>query len=304
VADQLIFMRSGQGFLGLGSEFESSRSNRSAVIIPFGLEKSVSYGTGTAKGPEALIAASHEVELFDDEFWCEPVQHFGVATLEPVRPRSNLEPALEQLAAIIKMSLDGNLFPLTLGGEHSLTAGAVRPFAEKYSDLVVVQFDAHADLRNGYQGHHFSHASAMRRVLDHSQLSLVSIGIRSISASEIPFLERNRDRIDVFWARESRCWDVDRLVDSLAGKPVYITFDVDCFDASLMPATGTPEPGGLFFAEVLEILRAIGNQASIVGGDIVELAPIKGMHASDFVAARLAYKLLSYALLEPALYRK
>ncbi len=267
-----------------------------AVVIPFGLEASVSFQGGTSKGPAAMLAASHEVELFDDEFWRETVHEYEVATLRPFPVAAPLGTALDQIAQIVGDVLQAGRFPLIFGGEHSLTAGAIRPFAARHQDLVVLQFDAHADLRDGYEGEPFSHAAAMRRVLDFEHLSLVGVGLRNISAEEVPFLEANRDRITLHWAQERKNWSIDEIVAPLKDRPIYVTFDVDCFDSGLMPATGTPEPGGLDWDLALDVLRAASRQGTIVGADIVELAPRPGLHACDFLAAKLAYKLLSYAL--------
>jgi agmatinase len=185
-------------------------------------------------------------------------------------------------------------FPLVLGGEHSLTVGAVKPLVRRHPDLVIVQFDAHADLRDSYLGSRFSHASAMRRFLDAPGVSLVAIGIRCISAGEIAFYEENRDRVTIHFAKDRKSWRVEDIVAPLAGRPVYISFDVDGLDASLMPATGTPEAGGLFFDEACELLRAVADTANVVGADVVELAPMPGFHAADYITAKIAYKLLSY----------
>lgn len=271
-----------------------------SVVIPFGLEQSVSFQGGTARGPEAILAASKEVELFDEEYWTEIISDYEVATLKPSPIAGSLEAALKQVALMVRDVLSAGKFPLVLGGEHSLTAGAIRPYLDRYPDLTVLQFDAHADLRDGYEGEHFSHAAAMRRVLDHPSVSLVGVGLRNISQEEIPFLEANRERITLHWASEAKKWRIEDIVAPLQGKNIYVTFDLDCFDSSLMPATGTPEPGGLDWYQALDILRAAADVGTIVGGDIVELAPRPGLHACDFLAAKLAYKLLSYALADPA----
>lgn len=292
---ELRYRRQEDGFLGLHEDEAGAAERAKAVIVPFGLESSVCYGSGTANGPEAIIAASPQLEFFDEEQWCEPFRRFGIATLETPVIADAVEEALAQLEAIVEPLLKAGKFPLILGGEHALTAGAIRPFAHRYPDLTVLQFDAHSDLRDGYLGEHFSHAAAMRRVLDHPGVSLISVGIRAIDASEIPFVESNRDRIRIHWGKDRRRWNVEEIVAPLRGKPVYITFDVDGFDASLMPATGTPEPGGFYFDEACDILRAACTAGTVVGADIVELAPIPGFHACDFTAAKLAYKLLSYA---------
>jgi agmatinase len=293
---QLRYRSPETGFLGLSRDEAGDPAAARAVIIPFGLEASVSYGGGTARGPEAIIAASPKLEFFDEALWCEPYREFGIATLEAPEIAPGVEAALEQLEAVVDAVLAAGKFPLTLGGEHSLTAGAIRPFARRYPDLVVLQFDAHSDLRDGYLGEHYSHAAAMRRVLDHPGVSLISVGIRATDISEVPFIEATTERITIHWAKDRRRWNIEEIIAPLKGRPVYITFDVDGFDSSLMPATGTPEPGGFFFDEACDILRAASASGTIVGADIVELAPIPGLHACEFTVAKLTYKLLSYAL--------
>ncbi|MGI9524353.1 MAG: agmatinase [Hyphomicrobiaceae bacterium] len=269
-----------------------------AVVIPFGLESSVTYGSGTSDGPAAILAASDQLELFDDELQCEPCHEFGVATLKPVEIDGQLERALIQLETTVSRVVSAGRFPLVLGGEHALTAGAVRPFVERFDNLVVVQIDAHADLRDGYLGQHYSHAAVMRRVLDAPVVSLMSFGIRALSIEERDFFLRNRDRIDIYWGRDIGFWDWDDVSRKLRGRPVYLTFDVDGLDASEMPATGTPVPGGLSYRQAMDTVRRVAAASTIVGADVVELAPISGFHAYDFTAASVAYKILSYALTE------
>jgi len=292
----LDYLPSLEGFLGLEPAQAGDLASARAVVIPFGLEASVSYGGGTAAGPAAMLKASHQVELFDDELWCEPVAKYGVATLREPAIASGIPHALEQLEGLIDTVLDAGRFPMTFGGEHSITAGAIRPFARRYDDLVILHFDAHADLRDGYEGEHYSHAAALRRCLDFEHIELVSLGIRNISAEEIPFLEANRERIHIHWAREKAQWNMESILAPLRGRPVYLSFDLDGFDASVMPATGTPEPGGLFWDDVIPIIRNAAGCGNLVGADINELAPRPELHACDFLAAKLAYKILNYAL--------
>ncbi len=292
----LTFMPQERGFLGLPESEAGHPENARAVIVPFGLEATVSYGSGTARGPQAIIDASPQMEFFDETLWAEPFRQFGIATLTAQKISTPIEAALNQLEGIVGQLLDAGKFPLVLGGEHALTPGAVRPFADRHPNLVVLQFDAHADLRDGYQGQHFSHGAAMRRVLDHGGVSLVQVGIRAISSEEIPFLEANPQRISTFFARSKATWKASDIVEAIRGRPVYLTFDVDALDASLMPATGTPEPGGLFFDEACAIIEIVGQTSRIVGSDVVELAPIPGFHACDFTAAKLVYKILTAAL--------
>lgn len=269
------------------------------VVIPFAIEASVSYGGGTKEGPGAILEASHQLELFDEELWREPYKDYGIAAVREVRVKEAVPEALDQLEAIVGTVLDQGRFPFVLGGEHSLTAGAIRPFAAKYPDLVVLQFDAHADLRDGYLGEHYSHAAAMRRVLDHPNVSLVSVGIRALSSGEVGYLEANRHRIHMHFACDQATWDIEAIVAPLKGKPVYLTFDIDGLDGAIMPATGTPTPGGMSYWQALAIIRRAAEVSTIVGADLVELAPIPGFHVYDYTAAHLAYKMMSYALSGP-----
>ncbi len=294
------YLDSQVGFLGLAQAETVSTEQAQAVIVPFGLEASVSYGGGTARGPQAIVEASHQVELFDEEFWREVYREYGVATLDYPAIPSDIPAALDLLEATTDALLKQNKFPLILGGEHSLTAGSIRPFIKRYPDLAILHFDAHADLRDGYDGEHFSHAAALRRVMDHPIDTLVSIGIRNISASEIGFLDANRHRIHIHWAKDKKQWNTQSIVEPLRGRPVYLTFDLDGFDSSIMAATGTPEPGGVYWEEAMDIIRAAAEIANIVGADVVELAPREELHACDFLAAKLCYKILNFALGNPA----
>lgn len=292
----LKFLSAEDGFLGRSAEDATTPEASKAWIIPFGLEASVSYGGGTAAGPEAILESSHQVELFDDLFWKESFRDYGVATVDAPAPDKEITAALDQLDGLVEETLAAGKFPLVLGGEHSLTSGAIRPFTRRHAQITILQFDAHADLRDGYEGEKYSHAAAMRRCLDHDNVRLVSVGIRNISAGEVPFLEANKDRIEIFWAKDKKKWTAADVAKAVGTGPVYITFDIDGFDASMIPATGTPEPGGLFWDETMEILQTVCAQADIVGADVVELAPQGGLHACDFLAAKLCYKILNFAL--------
>ena len=203
--------------------------------------------------------------------------------------------ALKQIENINKFLLDNKKFPLVLGGEHSLTPGAIRPFVKKFKKICLLHFDAHADLRNSYNGNKFSHASAIRRCLDNHNVSVVSFGIRNISLDEIPFLKKNKKRIKIFWSKDKSRWNLNEFKKIIKNKKIYITFDVDGFDSSLMPATGTPEPGGLFWDETIDIIKIASKYSDIVGADINELSPIKGFDSYNFLTAKLAYKIISYS---------
>ena len=267
-----------------------------AVVIPFGLEASVSYGGGTRAGPMAILAGSHQLELFDEELWREAYRDYGVAAIaEPPIPE-RIEDALALLEQTVEDVLAAGRFPFVLGGEHSLTAGAIRPFARRHPDLVVLQLDAHGDLRDGFQGEHFSHAAAMRRVLDNAGVTLVQVGIRAISQEEADYLAANRHRVHTHLAIDRPRWDLEAMVTPLRGRPVYLTVDIDALDGSVMPATGTPTPGGLTYPELLAVIRRAAEVGNIVGMDLVEFAPIAGFHACEALAAHLASKMLNYAL--------
>ncbi len=290
------YLPADQAFLDPLREDRDRPADARCVVIPFGIEASVSYGSGTAKGPQAILEASHQLELFDEELWREPYKDYGIATIPHPKIPKSVPAALDMLEGLVEGVLAADKLPFVIGGEHSLTAGAIRPFARRFKDLVVLHFDAHADLRDGYLGEHYSHAAAMRRVLDHENVSLVSVGIRAISEPEARFIERNRGRVHMHYGYAQSSWDMAQIVAPLVGRPVYVTFDIDGLDGAIMPATGTPTPGGMGYLQALSILRRAAEVSTIVGMDLVELAPMKGLHACDFLAAQLAYKMMSYAL--------
>ena len=285
------YLSNKNGFLGIDNKFDIKQKS---VVIPFGLEKTVSYGGGTKNGPKEIIKASHQVELYDEELNCEPFKVIGVKTIKPFKINKNINKALKQISLLNQKSIEKNLFPLTLGGEHSITAGCIEPFVKSYKNVTILQFDAHADLRNSYNNQKYSHASAMRRCLDFNNVDLISIGIRNISKEEIPFLKKNTNRIKIFWAKDQKKWNLKYFKRLIKNKNVYLTFDVDGLDSSIMPATGTPEPGGLFWYETLSLIKTTFKNANVIGADINELAPIKGFNSYNFLVAKLAYKILTY----------
>ena len=285
------FLKPSEGFLGLPKE---NKNKNKVYIIPFGLEKTVSYNSGTKNGPKKIIKASHQVELFDEELKLEPYKKFNIKTLKQEKIKSKLNDSLNQLSKIIEKTLKSKCFPLTLGGEHSITPAIIKPLAKKYSNLTIVQIDAHADLRDGYMGIHNSHAAAMRRCLDNKNIKIVSIGIRNLCQEEFNYFKKNNKRIKIFWGNEMQKWSMEKLSKILKNKDVYLTFDLDGFDSSLMPATGTPEPGGLFWSDAMRILKTVFINSNVVGADVNELAPNPHLHACDFLAAKLVYKILSY----------
>ena len=281
-----------KGFLGIDAELNRSPQ---VIVVPFGLEKTVSYGGGTKNGPKEIIKASHQVELFDEELNKEPYKEIGIRTLKPFLIKNKIKSALDQLSKINEDILSNDKFPLVFGGEHSITPGSIKPFAKKYDEITLLHFDAHADLRESYQGEKFSHASAIKRCLDYKNLKVVSFGIRNLSKEEMDFYNDNRDRIEIFWGKDKKTWDLSLLDKFFKNKMVYITFDVDGFDASIMPATGTPEPGGMLWEDVLPIIKKVCQISNIVGADINELAPIKNFDSYNFLVAKLAYKIISYS---------
>ena len=285
------YLSNKKGFLGIDNKFNFKEK---VVVVPFGLEKTVSYGGGTKNGPKEIIKASHQVELYDEELHCEPYKKIGIKTLKPFKIDSNIKKALKKISNTNEEILNKKLFPITLGGEHSITPGCIAPFVKKYKKLFLLHFDAHADLRQSYNGEKFSHASAIRRCLDYKNVSVISFGIRNISQSEISYLKKNSSRIKIFWAKDKVKWDLNKFKKMIKNKNVYLTFDVDGLDSSIMPATGTPEPGGLFWDETLNIIKIAAKNSKIVGADINELSPIKGFNSYNFLVAKLAYKILSY----------
>ena len=291
---KLNYLSNKNGFLGVDNKFNFSPK---VVVVPFGLEKTVSYGGGTKNGPREIIKASHQVELYDEELNCEPYKKIGIKTLKPFKIDKNIRAALRKISNINSLLLKKKLFPLTLGGEHSITPGCIEPFTKNFKNLCILHFDAHADLRQSYNGEKFSHASAIRRCLDHKNVSIISFGIRNISGSEVKYLNKNKNRIKIFWAKDKSKWNLQSFKKHIKNKNVYLTFDVDGFDSSIMPATGTPEPGGLFWDETLNILKIAAKNSNIVGGDINELSPIKSFNSYNFLVAKLAYKILSYKFL-------
>jgi len=282
-------------FLGLeheASAFETAR----AVLLPVPHESTTSYGGGTRSGPRTIVEASRYIELYDQEFDCEAAPRYGVHTLPALDlTRAGAADAMRELRSSYDAVLDacGDRFLLMLGGEHAITGPAVLAHADRSPErLSVLQLDAHADLRNSYEGTPYSHASVMARVKDHADI--VAVGIRAVSAPEME-AARGTPGSRLIWADEM--WENDRWMDralEALGPRVYLTFDVDYFDPSLVPSTGTPEPGGGDWYRTLRFLRRVFEEREVVAADIVEHAPIPGLHAPDFLVAKLAYKLLSY----------
>lgn len=280
------------GFAGIERPFSDYEPSTIAVWpVPF--ERTVSYGTGTAQGPAAILAASTQVELYDEELGGEPYR-VGVATLpEFSPPAEDLGEAIEQIRDAARPHFAAGKVLLTLGGEHGLTTGPVRAARDVHGDIGVVQFDAHADQRDAYEGTPWSHACVMRR-LHEDGLPTLAVGIRALSVEEGELIRRRG--LPIVWGYELDALESRRFQELLDALPesVYLTFDVDYFDPALVPATGTPEPGGGLWWPTLRLLRELFQRKRVVGMDVVELAPLAGQPASDFLAARLVYKLIAY----------
>jgi agmatinase len=270
------------------SDYETSR----VAILPVPFERTVSYGKGTSAGPAAIIRASQSMELYDEELGAEPYL-MGIATLPPFLPEAyDMAEAMAELQEEARTHLEKGKFLVTLGGEHSITQAPVRATKEVYGEIGVVQFDAHADLREEFEGTPYSHASVMKRVVDEG-IPTLAVGIRSLSAPESQLIREKK--LPVIWGH-----DLDRAEElfpkMLAGLPekVYLTFDIDFFDPSIVPATGTPEPGGGLWYPTLRLLRHLFREKKVVAMDVLELAPVGGLPASDFVTSKLIYKCLGY----------
>lgn len=279
-------------FLGLKAA-DSGYADAAAVVVPVPYEQTVSYGAGTARGPAAILEASGYVELYDEVLGEEPWRK-GIHTAGEVSPHDDPETFQTKLRERASSLIADGKFPVFLGGEHSLTAAPVQAARDAFEDLSVLQLDAHADLREEYHGTRRSHASVMRRVHELG-VPVVPVGIRAVSPEEIEFI-RSHD-LPVFWSHRIAHGDewMETVLSALTDT-IYLTFDVDFFDPSLVPATGTPEPGGGLWHETMRFLGHVFREKRVIGMDVVELAPIAGLHAPDFVVARLVYRTIGYRL--------
>jgi agmatinase len=264
-----------------------------ALILPVPFDRTTSYVNGTKYGPAALLSASSQVELWDEEMGTDVSRH-GLFTLPELDLSAfTLEGAISEIRRVASALAQTGKFIVTLGGEHSITSPLVDVAASRHPGLSVLQIDAHADLRPSYLGQRHSHACAMRRTLEFAPL--VQVGIRNISGEEVEVLPSLKTRIFYDWnMRDDPSW-IDRVVDSLSDT-VYLTIDLDGLDPGMMPAVGTPEPGGLSWRELTTLLRRTFDRRHVVGCDVVELCPIPGMASPNFIAAKLVYKLLTYKL--------
>ncbi len=277
-------------FLGLPSG-QSEFGKSEFVILPVPYEQTTTYQPGTKQGPAAIISASREVETFDEELKFEPCEA-GICTLDPVEVvTSGPEKMLEKIYQAHKQLLVHEKKVAMLGGEHTISIAAVRALKERYPHLWVLQMDAHADLRDSYQENRYSHACVMRRIGEITPVA--AVGVRNFSREEHRFIGESQTCVlQAQQLRHSEGWK--RQVLDRLGRDVYLTFDLDVLDPSIMPAVGTPEPGGLLWYETLGFLKELVSEKNLVGFDLVELCPIPGLVAPDFLAARLIYKIITY----------
>ncbi len=271
-------------FLGVENDFEKSK----VIVLPVPYWGTVSYMKGTENGPSAIIDASWQLEEYDVELGWEISSDVGVFTSEDIEIGDSPEKTVENVKKAVAEVLKAGRLPVVLGGEHSISSGAYAAVKEKHGEVDVLQIDAHSDLREEFEESKYSHACIMKRVRD-AGANAVQVGIRSMSIEEKEYIEKNNLSGNIFGAE----FDADEVVGKL-GEKVYITIDLDGFDPSEVPAVGTPQPGGLKWKHVHELLRKVCEKKEVMGFDVVELCPIPGNVRSDFLAAKLTYKLMGY----------
>jgi len=275
-------------YAGLPDAFADLEKSK-IVILPVPFDLTTTYQHGTNQGPEALIEASRNMELYDIETQSE-VYKKGIYTESPLQANS-CEGLQLSLKEAVGWFLDRNKFVVTLGGEHSISYAPIKAHAERFSNLSILQLDAHADLQDAYEGNPWSHASVMARVIELPLSSVVAVGIRSMSEEEL----KNQKLTHTFFSHclhDSDEW-MEKAIDLLSNN-VYMTFDLDVFDSSIMPSTGTPEPGGLNWYQITKFLKLLNERKNLVGFDVVELCPSPHNLAPNYLAAKLVYKILSY----------
>ncbi len=271
-----------------GAEVVYDYARSGIIIVPVPYDETSTWMRGSDKGPDAIMEASVSLEFYDVETATE-VHKKGIHTTEPILEKRSPEALVNAVHARILNLLKENKFPVIAGGNHTVSIGSVKAFSEYYPDLSVLQLDAHSDLRQEYEGSRFNHACSMARIRELAPA--VQVGIRSVSAEELPFIDKER----IFYAHELY-YDTNlyrKATDKLNGN-VYITIDLDVFDPSIMPSTGTPEPGGPDYFELMHFLRDVSRKKNIVGFDVVELCPSPVNKTPDFIAAKIIYQLLSY----------
>ena len=269
----------------------SNYNDSKVAVLPIPYEKTTTYVKGTKNGPSAIINASRNMEIYDEELE-KNISDVGICTLEELKSEEKPETMFNIINEKIKKLINDKKFIIVVGGEHSITPGIVKAISEKNNDLSILQLDAHTDLREEYDGTKFSHACAMKRSREFTK-NIVPVGIRSLCDEEADFIKKNN--IKIFWAKDifnNDNW-IDEAISKLS-KNVYITFDLDVLDPSIMPSVGTPEPGGLYYYQLLKLLKKVFIERNVVGFDVVELCPNENNKSPDFIAAKIIYKMIGY----------
>lgn len=269
--------------------------NSKAVVLPLCYENAPSYGAGSKDGPYHILDASGQLESIDEETLIK-WEDLGIHTLAPLEPLDDPEKAVKQMKKSALSVLEKGKFLLSLGGDHAISIGPIMAAAQIYTDIGVLQVDAHLDLRNSWNGSGYNHACVMRRVVDDIKVPVTQVGIRSFSPEESEYVKKNK--LTPFYAHEILLSDdswIDKVVRSLPEK-VYITIDLDGLDPSVVPGTGTPEPGGLSYRQLIGLIKTVGRKRKVVAADISELAKIEGFNVSEFTAAKIATKIFVYCL--------
>ena len=275
----------------------ASQDNSQVHIIPCPYEATTTYGKGTKDGPRAILEASQQVELFDDELWTESYK-IGIHTQKAVEIEAvtgETERPFDEIYKVVRPLVEFNKFPIIVGGEHSITLGAVRACSDRYPDLSILQIGAHSDCRKSFNGNPYTHASTSyhlyKRALKKPRIT--QVGVRNISSEEVHWMEKEKPNINIYWARHQDRWNFQEIISTLSDN-VYLTIDVNALDSSIMPSTGTPEPGGMSWYQLVELIKILCIKKNVVAADLVELSPIPGLHAPDFLCAKLLYKIIGY----------
>jgi agmatinase len=272
-----------QNYYCLNKEYTDYNSSK-AVIVPIPIEGKLSYGKGTKFGPSAIKKASFEVEPFEPNLKNETYE-IGINTQPIIKTKKDIDKKISKY-------LKDDKFIISIGGDHSISYNIVKNFKEKYEDLTIIFFDAHADLYDKFNSDKYSHASTARRIYELTP-NLIQLGIRTISREEFEFLTESKIKyLTTRQIQTNKFW-INEIIDSCSNN-IYISLDFDVFDSSIMPCTGTPEPNGLNWLQISDFLHAICKKRNVVGIDFVELSPIKGLEAPNYLAAKLIYKFLGY----------
>jgi agmatinase len=285
---------SNPNFLDLGPE-DSDHENSGVLILPLPLDLTASWKRGTAAGPGAIIEASHHIERFDEELRLDPCRTIGGIATHP-SPVLSTDPqrATDEIHGLASELVRPGRLLIALGGEHSVSFPLVQAHLNTWPELSVVQIDAHADMRSSYMGSDYNHACPMRRIVELG-VHVTSVGVRSVDESEAPFIEGEHSRMFLASNVAGRLDELgEEIVESIPSTDVYLTIDLDGFDPSVVPAVGTPVPGGLGWHETLSLVRRLMDSRRVVGADVVELCPHPGLHYADAAAARLVYKIIAF----------